>query len=253
MFFDEKEVENLRKVYNKENSKEKPIAKGDVQKVWKDIQTRLHDKCDSGSAECIINSMLSKPTAPSSWKSNPEEWLSSLDIDAVEKQFTKIFTDYYYVGTVPIDFGKKSETGTCVVNSLCSLNIEHLYKKGYRRIGIVFNTDVSTGPGQHWIALYCDIRPELVFPRITYFDSYGDKPSKEVVNLMKRWKITWDATKIHEKPMATTYNKTRHQYENSECGMYCLYFHFCCLLGTPMNKRIPDEVVRGFRGVLFRI
>jgi hypothetical protein len=197
--------------------------------------------------------MLSKPTAPSSWKSNPEEWLSSLDIDAVEKQFTKIFTDYYYVGTVPIDFGKKSETGTCVVNSLCSLNIEHLYKKGYRRIGIVFNTDVSTGPGQHWIALYCDIRPELVFPRITYFDSYGDKPSKEVVNLMKRWKITWDATKIHEKPMATTYNKTRHQYENSECGMYCLYFHFCCLLGTPMNKRIPDEVVRGFRGVLFRI
>jgi hypothetical protein len=197
--------------------------------------------------------MLSKPTAPSSWKSNPEEWLSSLDIDAVEKQFTKIFTDYYYVGTVPIDFGKKSETGTCVVNSLCSLNIEHLYKKGYRRIGIVFNTDVSTGPGQHWIALYCDIRPELVFPRITYFDSYGDKPSKEVVNLMKRWKITWDATKIHEKPMATTYNKTRHQYENSECGMYCLYFHFCCLLGIPMNKRIPDEVVRGFRGVLFRI
>jgi hypothetical protein len=253
MFFDEKEVENLRKVYNKENSKEKPIAKGDVQKVWKDIQTRLHDKCDSGSAECIINSMLSKPTAPSSWKSNPEEWLSSLDIDAVEKQFTKIFTDYYYVGTVPIDFGKKSETGTCVVNSLCSLNIEHLYKKGYRRIGIVFNTDVSTGPGQHWIALYCDIRPELVFPRITYFDSYGDKPSKEVVNLMKRWKITWDATKIHEKHMATTYNKTRHQYENSECGMYCLYFHFCCLLGIPMNKRIPDEVVRGFRGVLFRV
>jgi hypothetical protein len=253
MFFDEKEVENLRKVYNKENSKEKPIPKNDVQKVWKDIQSRLHDKCDSGAAECIINSMLSKPTAPSSWKSNPEEWLSSLDIDAVEKQFTKIFTDYYYVGTVPIDFGKKSETGSCVVNSLCSLNIEHLYKKGYRRIGIVFNTDVSTGPGQHWIALYCDIRPELVFPRITYFDSYAEKPSKEVVNLMKRWKITWDATKIHEKPMATTYNKTRHQYENSECGMYCLYFHFCCLLGVPMNKRIPDEVVRGFRGVLFRI
>lgn len=253
MFFDEKEVENLRKVYNKENSKEKPIPKNDVQKVWKEIQSRLHDKCDSGAAECIINSMLSKPTAPSSWKSNPEEWLSSLDIDAVEKQFTKIFTDYYYVGTVPIDFGKKSETGSCVVNSLCSLNIEHLYKKGYRRIGIVFNTDVSTGPGQHWIALYCDIRPELVFPRITYFDSYAEKPSKEVVNLMKRWKITWDATKIHEKPMATTYNKTRHQYENSECGMYCLYFHFCCLLGVPMNKRIPDEVVRGFRGVLFRI
>jgi hypothetical protein len=253
MFFDDKEVENLRKVYNKEHTRETPIPKGNTHSVWKHIQKRLHDQCDSGAAECIINSLLTKPNAPNSWKTNPEEWLSSIDIDAVEKQFASLFSDYYYVGTVPIDFGKKSETGACIVDSLCSLNIEGLYNKGYRRIGIVFNTDVSTGPGQHWIALYCDIRPELVFPRVTFFDSYAERPSKEVINLMKRWKISWDATKIHSKPMATTYNKTRHQYENSECGMYCLYFHFCCLLGIPMNKRIPDEVVRGFRGVLFRI
>jgi hypothetical protein len=253
MFFDDKEVENLRKVYNKEHTRETPIPKGNTHSVWKHIQKRLHDECDTGAAECIINSMLSKPKAPQSWKSNPEEWLSSVDIDAVEKQFAALFSDYYYVGTVPIDFGKKSETGACIVDSLCSLNIEGLYNKGYRRIGIVFNTDVSTGPGQHWIALYCDIRPELVFPRVTFFDSYAERPSKEVVNLMKRWKISWDATKIHFKPMATTYNKTRHQYDNSECGMYCLYFHYCCLLGIPMQKRIPDEVVRGFRGALFKV
>lgn len=253
MFFDDKEVENLRKVYNKEHSRETPIPRGNTHSVWKHIQKRLHDQCDSGAAECIINSLLTKPNAPNSWKTNPEEWLSSVDIDAVEKQFASLFSDYYYVGTVPIDFGKKSETGACIVDSLCSLNIEGLYNKGYRRIGIVFNTDVSTGPGQHWIALYCDIRPELVFPRVTFFDSYAERPSKEVINLMKRWKISWDATKIHSKPMATTYNKTRHQYENSECGMYCLYFHYCCLLGIPMQKRIPDEVVRGFRGALFKV
>jgi hypothetical protein len=253
MFFDDKEVENLRKVYNKEHTRETPIPKGNTHSVWKHIQKRLHDQCDSGAAECIINSLLTKPNAPNSWKTNPEEWLSSVDIDAVEKQFASLFSDYYYVGTVPIDFGKKSETGACIVDSLCSLNIEGLFNKGYRRIGIVFNTDVSTGPGQHWIALYCDIRPELVFPRVTFFDSYAERPSKEVINLMKRWKISWDATKIHSKPMATTYNKTRHQYENSECGMYCLYFHYCCLLGIPMQKRIPDEVVRGFRGALFKV
>jgi hypothetical protein len=253
MFFDDKEVENLRKVYNKEHTRETPIPKGNTQSVWKHIQKRLHDQCDTGAAECIINSLLTKPKAPGSWKTNPEEWLSSVDIDAVEKQFASLFSDYYYVGTVPIDFGKKSETGACIVDSLCSLNIEGLFNKGYRRIGIVFNTDVSTGPGQHWIALYCDIRPELVFPRVTFFDSYAERPSKEVINLMKRWKISWDSTKIHSKPMATTYNKTRHQYENSECGMYCLYFHYCCLLGIPMQKRIPDEVVRGFRGALFKV
>lgn len=253
MFFDDKEVENLRKVYNKEHDREIPIPKGKANTVWKNIESRLHAECDTGAAECIINSMLMKPKAPESWKTNPEEWLSSVDIDSVEKQFAKLFPDYYYVGTVPIDFNKHSETGTCLVDSLCSLNIEGLYQKGYRRIGIVFNTDVSTGPGQHWIALYCDIRPELVFPRVTFFDSYAERPSKEIINLMKRWKITWDATNIHSKPMATTYNKTRHQYENSECGMYCLYFHYCCLLGIPMSKRIPDEVVRGFRGALFHV
>jgi hypothetical protein len=253
MFFDDKEIENLRKVYNKEHPKETPIPKSNIQTVWKSIQTRLHDECDTGTAQCIFNSLLSKPSAPNSWKTNPEQWLSSLDIDAVEKQFAKIVPDYYYVGTVPMDFDKHSEIGTCLVNSLCSMDIQKIYKKGYHRIGIVFNTDVSTGPGQHWIALYCDIRPELVFPRITYFDSYAQKPSKEIVNLMRRWKLTWDNTKIHSKPMATTYNKTRHQYENSECGMYCLYFHYCCLLGIPMNNRIPDEVVRGFRGALFKV
>jgi hypothetical protein len=253
MFFDDKEIENLRKVYNKEHNREKPIPKSGTQNVWKTIQKRLHDECDTGAAQCIFNSLLSKPTAPNTWKTNPEEWLSSLDIDAVEKQFSKMIPDYYYVGTVPMDFNKHSETGTCLVNSLCSLDIQGIYRKGYRRIGVVFNTDVSTGPGQHWIALYCDIRPELVFPRITFFDSYAEKPSKEIVNLMRRWKTVWDNTRIHSKPMATTYNKTRHQYENSECGMYCLYFHYCCLLGIPMDKRIPDEVVRGFRGALFKV
>ena len=50
-----------------------------------------------------------------------------------------------------------------------------------------------------------------------------------------------------------SYNKIKHQQQDSECGMYSLYFHLCCLLGISMDKRIPDEVVRGFRGVLFRV
>lgn len=252
MYFDGREVENLRKVFNKEHSGSKPIPAGEPSAVWKQIQKRLQDQCDK-STECIILSLMSKPKAPGSWKSNPEEWLSSTDIDAIEKQYSKVFSEYYYVGAVPIDFDKKSSLGTCLVSSLCSLDIKALYKKGYRQIGVVFNTDKSTGPGEHWIALFCDIRPELEYPRITYFDSYAEKPEKEVVRLMKRWAETWNATKIHQKPMKLTYNKTRHQYENSECGMYCLYFHLCCLTGTSMEDRIPDKVVRGFRGLLFKV
>ena len=88
---------------------------------------------------------------------------------------------------------------------------------------------------------------------MTYFDSYSKKPEPEIQRLMARWKEQWDATNIHSKPMELTYNKTRHQYENSECGMYCLYFHFCCLAGVPMERRFPDDVIRSFRGVLYSV
>lgn len=252
MYFDNKEVENLRTVYNREHPTEVPIQSGSIRKVWSLIRKRLHALC-KGSDECVVQSMIHKPRAPDSWLTNTHEWLSSLDIDAIEKEYTRTFSNYYYVGAIPIDFDKHSNIGTCLVSSLCSLDIKTLYKKGYTQIGIVFNTDVSTGSGKHWIALFCDIRPELEYPRITYFDSYANIPEKEIQQLMKRWKEQWDATGIHSKPMETTYNKVHHQYQESECGMYSVYFHYCCLTGISMEKRVPDDVVRGMRGLLFRV
>jgi hypothetical protein len=240
-------------VYNKEHSTETPIAQGEMHVVWGELKKRFSSHCKAGTAECILASMLSKPKAPESWAVNPEEWLSSDDIDHVENQFTKLFSKYYFLGTFPIDFDKKSETGKCLVSSLCSLDLSRIYKNGFTQIGIIFNTDVSTGPGKHWVAVFCDIGPEFEYPRITYFDSYSHKPEKEIQVLMKRWRDQWMKTGIHSEPMKLTYNKTRHQYEDSECGMYCLYFHLCCLLGIPMEERIPDPVVRGLRGMLFRV
>lgn len=253
MSYDSEQIENLRKVYNTEHPHEKPIAEGTMDDVWAELKIRFHKQCKTGTSACILTSMLSKPKSPDSWVTNPEQWLSSDDIEALEKQYMKIFSNYYFAGAFPIDFDKRSKTGTCLVSSLCSMDIKGLYKKGYTQIGIVFNTDVSTGPGQHWIALFCDIRPDLEFPRITYFDSYAHTPEKEIKVLMKRWKDSWDSTKIHSKPMIMTFNKTQHQYEDSECGMYCLYFHYCCLMNISMKERIPDEVVRGLRGMLFRV
>lgn len=248
MNFDSKEVERLRSVYNKENPTETPILGGDINSVWKSLRTRLRKKCKSGRAECIITSLMKRPKAPSSWKNNPEEWLSNEDIEKLEKELEKVFASYEFLGTFPIDFGTKSETGQCLVSTLCSMDIRSLAKQGKTQIGIVFNTDVSTGPGEHWVAVFCDIRSDLEYPRMTYFDSYAHRPEKEIQKLMKAWKVQWDKTRVHSNPMRLTYNTTRHQYENSECGMYCWYFHYCCLSGIPMLEKIPDEVVRGIRG-----
>lgn len=252
MSLDADEVENLRRVYNSEHPGEPPIKIGSIRTVWSSIRKRLHKLC-KGSDECVVQSMIQKPKAPDSWLKNNNEWLSSLDIDAIEKEYSRVFSNYYYVGAIPIDFDKRSNLGSCLVSSLCSLDIKSLYKKGYTQIGIIFNTDVSTGSGKHWVALFCDIRSELEYPRITYFDSYSNMPEKEIQRLMKRWKEQWDITGIHSKPMETSYNKVRHQYQDSECGMYSVYFHYCCLLGISMNTRIPDDVIRGFRGLLFRV
>jgi len=247
------QIEHLRKVYNQEHPLEQPIAKGSMTAVWKTIRQRLHDKCSQGTAECIVAQMLKKQTAPEEWIQNPEEWLSSVDIDKVEQEFMHVFGKYKYLGAIPIDFDKKSKTGECLVNALCSIKIKDLYDKGYRQIGIIFNTDVSTGAGQHWIALFADIDPKYKNARITYFDSYSKKPEKEIQRLMFRWKEQWDATKIHSNPTELSYNKIEHQYEDSECGMYSIYFHWCCLVGVPMEKRIPDSVINSFRGVLYSI
>ena len=128
-----------------------------------------------------------------------------------------------------------------------------MHDSGKHRIGIVFNTDPHDGPGEHWIALMADIRPDLENAQITYFDSYAQKPEKQIQILMKRWKDQWDAQGIHPSPTKLMYNKTRHQFKDSECGMYCLYYHYCCLTGTPMDKKIPDDVVNSFRNLLFRM
>lgn len=250
---DGKEIERLRTVYNEEHKHEPPIQGGSPEFVWDAIKKRLHEKCKTGRAECIITSLLSRPKAPAEWKVNPEEWLSSTDIDKLEKQFERLFADYEYVGTFPMDFDTKSETGECLVSALCSMDIRSLAKADKTQIGIVFNTDVSTGPGEHWVAVFCDIRPELEHPRMTYFDSYAQRPEKEIKRLMKRWKEQWDASGVHSQPMKLTYNKTRHQYKDSECGMYCMYFHYCCLMGIPMEERVPDDVVNSFRRMLFRL
>lgn len=86
---DTEEIENLRKVYNKEHSNETPIPTGTIHSVWKEIKKRLHKKCKESTSQCIIHSMMNKPKAPSSWIKNPHEWLSSIDIEKSRKTIFK--------------------------------------------------------------------------------------------------------------------------------------------------------------------
>ncbi len=243
---DTKEIDALRVAYNKEHRHEKPIRKGSAIHVWNEISRRLKDACSSATPECIVRNLIHKPAAPMSWKFNSEEWLSSDDIDACQREYVKLIPDYYYVDTVPIDFDTHSDTGKCLVSALCSLDLRNLHKKGKRRVGIVFNTDVSSGPGEHWIAAFCDFRDELKTNQMTFFDSYAQEPEKEIKTLMNRWAEQMP-------PMHLQYNRVRHQYKNAQCGMYCLYFLHCCLFDIPMNTQVPDDVIAMMRPMFFKV
>lgn len=247
---DPREVEKLRLAYNKEHPREKPVKAGDD--MWQEITRRMKDACKAGTPECIVHALVKKPVAPDSWASSGTEWLSSDDIDVSQKEYMKLIPDYYYTGSVPIDFDLHNETGKCLVSSLCSMKISELHKKGYRRIGIVFNTDPSDGPGEHWIAAFCDFRDHLKHPRMTYFDSYAQKPEKEVARLMQRWKEQLDDLKKFPEPTVLSYNSLRHQYKDAQCGMYCIYFLHCCLFEVPMDEQIPDDVVMMMRPLFFK-
>ena len=73
---------------------------------------------------------------------------------------------------------------------------------------IIINTDVSSGPGQHWVVVY------LGLSSAEYFDSYG-------LNVQSLDILTF----IHNHSSKYVYNDRVIQHIFSlKCGLYCLYY-----------------------------
>ncbi len=189
-----------------------------------------------------------RPLMPSKWNENPREWLNTLDIQDVMEQYEDKYKDFKFIGPVPIDFDEKLSFGQCVVNELCNINAPKLYKNGIRKIGIIFNLDKHNQSGSHWIAMMCDMDKS----EISYWDSYGMTPPKEVSVLMKRLK---EQSKSINKKMKININKVRHQYKNTECGVYCINFLVNLLEGKTFkqvtNKIISDDKMFSKRNKYF--
>ena len=121
---------------------------------------------------------------------------------------------------------------------------------GINKIGFVFNTDKHYKGGSHWISMYLDLDKKLLF----FFDSAGNKVPKQIEKLMKEIERQCLDNDIQIKK-DTNYPKV-HQRENTECGMYCLYF-IISLLEKKHNaaffqkKRINDHLVKKFRTIYF--
>jgi len=239
----------IARSWNKENkSKRKNIKlRKHRTKLWNRINNKIKGKCSNEWCwkeqpfvkelnDSTINNSH-RPYKPQEWYKNERTWLNTYDIRNVMKQYQKKHKDFYFIGPVPIDFDYKFSDNNCVSNEICGIDTEELLtKKDKHKIGIIFNLDKHNESGSHWTALYTDLDKGTSY----YFDSYGVYPPKEVEELMNRFKKQSE-DKLKKK-FKLYYNDIRHQYKNSECGMYSI--HFIVQFLNKINfKKIIENII----------
>ena len=244
-------IESLRKIASKWNSSNPSMNitfddNTNGKQLWDEINKMMSNKCRTEicwmKQDFIKDSPLSrellknfKPMMPKKWDTNPIEWLNTIDIRDVMNQYEIKYPEFEFVGPVPMDFDTKLGFGQCVVDELCKVKLNNLIAKGDTKLGVIFNLDKHTQSGSHWVAMYCDVNGGF----IGYWDSYGMKPNPEVVVLMDRLKT--QAAELG-KSIEIKINKTRHQYKNSECGVYCIYF-ITSLLDGKSFEQIVNNII----------
>jgi len=247
--------------------------------LWDTIKTALADKCGTadGAETCWLDqdfllesdSMGNKKTdkfvgqyyKPKS-PIGDRTWLSTSNIDGVLKQFERTFPDFAFMGAVPIDFNQILEEFAKI--DLCSLYHgtglhldtigESLYEqRKVRQFGVVFNLDNSKQKGSHWVAMF--LTYNVKYPYIGFFDSFGVcPPPPEIYALMT--KLSEQSQKCLGIKLRLKCNSFQHQFKDSECGMYSIYFIHECLQGRSFEDvtthKINDDEVNKLRKFYFR-
>jgi hypothetical protein len=251
-------LEKLKNLWNARHPDVR-IEATEPKQIWEALSSRLSSTCNTEA--CWLNQTFAKfnldenlknyvfaPDSPKSWKKNPNEWLSSVDILDIMKHYERNFKKFEFFGPSPIDFDAHMMYDQCVWEEICKFDLKQQISRGKTKLGFIFNLDKHNQPGSHWVALFVSVKKREIY----YFDSYGDDTPPEILALVKR--IQKQSSKIGPK-YDYKYNKTRHQYGNSECGMYSLYFLVHLIREKAFDKfnteRIKDKYVENLRKKYF--
>lgn len=171
-------------------------------------------------------------------------WLSNVHIDNV-LEWWEDEHDFVHIPFACIDFMKTGEP-------LARMSIPTLASKR-KPAACVINTDVRSGTGKHWFCLFINpVTPDHV--EIEYFNSSGNNPMVEILEYITECKRS---SEPHGIDVALVVASTmRHQYSDSECGPYSLYYLWSRLKGIDHDvfgrRHIKDSEMTRFRSAVFR-
>ena len=197
----------------------------------------------------IDTDKIFSPKSPESWKKNRNEWLTSIDILKFMKQYENIYKCFQFLGPSPIDYDTHLLNGECVWEDLCHFDLKEAIKEKKKKIGVIFNLDPHNKSGSHWVRLFINVNKKFIY----YFDSYGDRAPTQI---RKFARTVQNQSEKLGKRYKYVQNKKRHQYEESECGMYCLYIIIQLLMDKNIEqfkKSIPDKKMENLRKKYFNI
>ena len=225
--YSEDDLYKLRNLWNVRHS-DAQIKSNDLKTIWTLLQKNLQNVCSKESCwlnQKFVDDKSSKdltssfaPMAPASWKRKPNEWLSSTDILKVMKQYEKAYKCFEFMGPSPIDYDTKQMYGECVWQELCEFNLQEQINKGKTKIGVSFNLDPHDRGGSHWVSMFINIKKKTIF----YFDSAGEKSPPQIMKFANT--IITQGKSLGMNFTFDQNHPVEHQYGNTECGIYSLFF-----------------------------
>jgi hypothetical protein len=261
--YSSKSLEKIKNLWNKRHP-DKKITDTDSRSIWGKLKANMNNVCNteacwlrqnfasSGLDTEIINYTFA-PQSPETWKKNPNDWLSSVDIANSMKQYEHAFPSFVFIGPSPVDYDEIVEYGNCVWNELCEFELTRHIKHGKNKIGVIFNTDTHDKPGAHWVSIFIDVRAKIIF----FFDSTSDAPQVRIKKFIKMVKDQGTETGIDFKVYI---NDVPHQKNDTECGVYSLFMIIHMLTGKmtvhdflDSSKKLSDKYMQRFRRKFFNV
>jgi hypothetical protein len=259
--YSDSDLSKLKSMWNARHP-DRPIKTTNSKEIWIQLKEYYATSCNKES--CWIRQMTKNtkmetelldafaPESPKEWKKNPNEWLSSIDILEVMNQYEKKYKCFDFLGPSPIDYDTHKVDGECVWEELCHFSLAEQIKKGKTKIGVIFNLDPHYKGGSHWVSLFINIKKKIIF----YFDSAGEHIPNQIKKFADDVILQGDKLK---QPINFKFDQNypvEHQYGNTECGIYSIFF-IVHMLEDRINEHylkthiLKDKYMEKFRKVYF--